>query len=199
MKRFLAITAAAAICVLAALAAFSGSARATYPGATNGRIAFGMNVNGNVDVYTALPGGQDLRRLTTDAGFDACAAYSADGQRIAYPMAPASTRSRAAPPTTAPPGRPRAVGSPPSISPAAPSTRSTPRTAATPRRSTPARASSSSPAGSRAAQTRKARTVSGPPERRFVRSRPIAAGGGALDSSPCATPAQRCCSTRAAR
>ena len=58
MKRLLAITAAAVICALAALAAFSGSARATYPGATNGRIAFGMNVNGNVDVYTALPGGK---------------------------------------------------------------------------------------------------------------------------------------------
>jgi Tol biopolymer transport system component len=84
MKRVLAITAVAAVCALAALAAFSSSARATYPGATNGRIAFGMNVNGNVDVYTALPSGQDLRRLTTDPGFDACAAYSADGQRIAY-------------------------------------------------------------------------------------------------------------------
>ena len=84
MKRLLAITEAAVICALAALAAFSGSARATYPGATNGRIAFGMNVNGNTDVYTALPGGQDLRRLTTDPGFDACAAYSPDGQRIAY-------------------------------------------------------------------------------------------------------------------
>ena len=84
MKRLLAVTAAAVICALAALAAFSGSARATYPGATNGRIAFGMNVNGNTDVYTALPGGQDLRRLTTDPGFDACAAYSPDGQRIAY-------------------------------------------------------------------------------------------------------------------
>jgi Tol biopolymer transport system component len=84
MKRLLASTAVAAICALAALAALSGSARATYAGATNGRIAFGMNVNGNVDVYTALPGGQDLRRLTTDPGFDACAAYSADGNRIAY-------------------------------------------------------------------------------------------------------------------
>src|SRR5215472_3775100 len=84
MKRLLAITAVAAICALSALVAFSGSARATYAGATNGRIAFGMNVNGNVDVYTALPGGQDLRRLTTDPGFDACAAYSADGNRIAY-------------------------------------------------------------------------------------------------------------------
>jgi Tol biopolymer transport system component len=84
MKRLLAITSVAAICALAALAALSGSARATYAGAANGRIAFGMNVNGNVDVYTALPGGQDLRRLTSDPGFDACAAYSADGQRIAY-------------------------------------------------------------------------------------------------------------------
>src|ERR1700756_5254773 len=84
MKRLLAITAVAAVCALTALGALSGSARATYAGATNGRIAFGMNVNGNVDVYTALPGGQDLRRLTTDPGFDACAAYSADGNRIAY-------------------------------------------------------------------------------------------------------------------
>jgi Tol biopolymer transport system component len=84
MKRALAMTALAAACTLAAVAAFSGSARATYGGATNGRIAFGMNVSGNTDVYTVLPNGEDLRRLTTDPGFDACAAYSADGRRIAY-------------------------------------------------------------------------------------------------------------------
>ena len=66
MKRALAIAAMAAVCALAALIALSGSARATYAGATNGRIAFGMNVNGNTDIYTALPGGQDLRRLTSD-------------------------------------------------------------------------------------------------------------------------------------
>ena len=84
MKRALAMTALAAACTLAAVAAFSGSARATYGGATNGRIAFGMNVNGNTDVYTVLPNGNDLRRLTTDPGFDACAAYSANGKRIAY-------------------------------------------------------------------------------------------------------------------
>jgi Tol biopolymer transport system component len=84
MKKRLAITAIAAVCVLATIAALSGSARATYAGATNGRIAFGMRVDGNVDVYTALPNGRDLRRLTTDPGFDACAAYSADGRRIAY-------------------------------------------------------------------------------------------------------------------
>src|SRR5262245_37939924 len=84
MKKALAITAAAAVCALAALAALNGSARATYAGATNGRIAFGININGNTDVYTARPDGQALSRLTTDPGFDACAAYSADGQRIAY-------------------------------------------------------------------------------------------------------------------
>jgi len=84
MKKRLAITAIAAVCALAALAALSGLARATYAGATNGRIAFGMTVNGNVDVYTVQPDGQGLQRLTTDPGFDACAAYSADGSKIAY-------------------------------------------------------------------------------------------------------------------
>jgi len=44
MKRALGITAVAAACALVALAALSGSARATYPGATNGRIAFGITV-----------------------------------------------------------------------------------------------------------------------------------------------------------
>ena len=65
MNRALAIAGAAAVCALAALVALSGSARATYRGATNGRIAFGMNINGNTDVYTVLPNGEDLRRLTT--------------------------------------------------------------------------------------------------------------------------------------
>jgi Tol biopolymer transport system component len=74
----------APVLALAALAAMAGAAHATYPGATNGRIAFGMNINGNTDVYSVRPGGQDLQRLTTDPGFDACAAYSADGRRIAY-------------------------------------------------------------------------------------------------------------------
>jgi Tol biopolymer transport system component len=83
MKKILAIT-AAAVCALAALATLNGSARATYRGEANGRLAFGININGNTDVYSVLPDGQDLQRLTTDPGFDACAAYSADGTRIAY-------------------------------------------------------------------------------------------------------------------
>src|SRR5438046_5147356 len=84
MKRTVVTTALAAMLAVAALAAVVGSARATYPGATNGRVAFGINVGGNVDVYSVRPNGQGLPRLTTDPGFDACAAYSADGRRIAY-------------------------------------------------------------------------------------------------------------------
>ena len=58
MNKTLATTALAAVLALAALAAVVGSARATYPGATNGRIAFGINVDGNTDVYTARPTGR---------------------------------------------------------------------------------------------------------------------------------------------
>jgi Tol biopolymer transport system component len=84
MNRTVVTTAVAAVLALVAMAAAVGSARATYPGATNGRLAFGIRINGNTDVYSVRPDGQDLRRLTDDPGFDACAAYSADGQRIAY-------------------------------------------------------------------------------------------------------------------
>lgn len=59
-------------------------AQATYPGTTDGRLAFGANVNGNFDVYSVLPDGQGLHRLTSDPGFDACPAYSADGKYIAW-------------------------------------------------------------------------------------------------------------------
>lgn len=84
MKRTVVTTALAAVLALAGLAAVVGSARATYSGATNGRLAFGIRIDNNTDVYSVRPNGQDLRRLTTDPGFDACAAYSADGRRIAY-------------------------------------------------------------------------------------------------------------------
>ena len=84
MNKTVVTTAVAAVLALAAMAAVVGSARATYRGETNGRLAFGININGNTDVYSVQPDGQDLQRLTTDPGFDACAAYSADGNRIAY-------------------------------------------------------------------------------------------------------------------
>src|SRR5438874_2710686 len=81
MKRLLAITAIAVICALAALAAFSGSARATYPGATNGRIAFGMNVNGNTDV---VPSEGGTPQQLTSVGNNVYPAFSPDGGKIVF-------------------------------------------------------------------------------------------------------------------
>src|SRR5207244_3673557 len=84
MNRTVVTIALAAAIAVVALAAASGPARATYPGATNGRLAFGIRIDNNTDVYSVRPDGQDLRRLTTDPGFDACAAYSADVTQIAF-------------------------------------------------------------------------------------------------------------------
>jgi Tol biopolymer transport system component len=71
--------------MVAALAAAVELARATYPGA-NGRLSFGVTAPGSAqpDVYSVLPNGHSLHRLTHDPAFDACAAYSADGKQIAY-------------------------------------------------------------------------------------------------------------------
>jgi Tol biopolymer transport system component len=80
-KRHLLLSIAGAVALGGALVA---PAAATYPGSV-GRLAFAMTgPDGNNDIYTALPNGSNLRRLTTDPGFDACAAYSADGQHIAF-------------------------------------------------------------------------------------------------------------------
>ncbi len=80
-KRRLALTFGAA---LALGGAWVGPAMATYPGDV-GRLAFAMTgPDGNNDIYTALPNGKNVRRLTSDPAFDACASYSADGQHIAF-------------------------------------------------------------------------------------------------------------------
>jgi len=69
---------------LALLLSMPIAASATYPGSLDGRLATGINVDGNTDIYTFLPNGQALQRLTTDPLFDACPAWSADGKRIAW-------------------------------------------------------------------------------------------------------------------
>jgi TolB protein len=73
-----------ALVLVAAVLGTIGAAEATYPGTSNGRLAFGMAVDGNRDIYSVMPGGQALHRLTDDPAFDACPAYSADGRRIAW-------------------------------------------------------------------------------------------------------------------
>ena len=57
MNKTLVTTALAAVLALLAMATLVGSAHATYPGATNGRLAFGINLGGNVDVYSVRPDG----------------------------------------------------------------------------------------------------------------------------------------------
>lgn len=61
--------------------------RATYPGTTDGRIAFGKNVvdpSVQADIYSVMPNGRALQRLTNDPAADICPAYSADGKEIAF-------------------------------------------------------------------------------------------------------------------
>jgi Tol biopolymer transport system component len=57
---------------------------ATYPG-TNGLLAFAMrDADGNAQINVAEPDGSGVQALTTGAYFHACAAWSADGSKIAY-------------------------------------------------------------------------------------------------------------------
>jgi Tol biopolymer transport system component len=74
-----------AVAVAASIAVvLARTASATYPGSNDGRLAFATNVGGNVDIYSVLPNGNDLRRLTSGPSFDACPSYSADGKEIAF-------------------------------------------------------------------------------------------------------------------
>ena len=69
---------------VALLALTAGSAFATTPGKV-GQLAFGASgKGGNVDVYAISADGSGFRRLTQHTGFDACAAYSPDGRRVAF-------------------------------------------------------------------------------------------------------------------
>jgi Tol biopolymer transport system component len=65
----------------------AGSSWAGYPG-HNGRLAFGVQTDpadpNSADIYTVKPDGHDRRRLTGPPAQDLCAAYSPDGQWIAY-------------------------------------------------------------------------------------------------------------------
>jgi Tol biopolymer transport system component len=82
--RLLLVVLAVVLAAAVQLADGAQRAHATYPGTNDGRLAFAMNVGGNVDIYSVLPNGNDLRRLTDDPSFDACPSYSADGKEIAF-------------------------------------------------------------------------------------------------------------------
>ncbi len=57
----------------------------TVQGVTNGRIAYGVKSSaGNFNIFSVLPDGTESKQLSTGAGNSLCAAYSADGKRIAY-------------------------------------------------------------------------------------------------------------------
>ena len=58
---------------------------ATYPGAENGRIAFGQRfADGSSNIFSVLPDGTGLRQLTAGSHNHLCAAYSPDGSKIAF-------------------------------------------------------------------------------------------------------------------
>jgi TolB protein len=62
-----------------------GPVAATYPGATNGRIAFGVRAaDGSANIFSVNPNGTSLSQLTHGPGNHLCPAFSADGRKIAY-------------------------------------------------------------------------------------------------------------------
>src|SRR5262245_45456254 len=71
MRKRVAVTFTIMLAVAGGITISGGTANATYPGETNGRLAFGMTVDGNTDIYSVLPNGEGLKRLTTNPGFDA--------------------------------------------------------------------------------------------------------------------------------
>jgi Tol biopolymer transport system component len=78
------VVAGSLIVVSAVLATTVSPVAATYPGA-NGKLAFAMrDADGNAQINVAEPDGTGVQQLTSGAYFHACAAWSADGTRIAY-------------------------------------------------------------------------------------------------------------------
>ena len=67
MKAFIALP-ATLVAALALLLAFVSPAAATYSGSNDGRLVFSATVDGNTDIYTVLPNGEDMRRLTDSGG-----------------------------------------------------------------------------------------------------------------------------------
>ena len=71
-----------AACLLA-LVGLENPAQAAFPGA-NGKIAFVSDRDGDNDIYTVGPTGDNLKRLTNNSKNDASPAWSPDGRKIVY-------------------------------------------------------------------------------------------------------------------
>ena len=72
--------------VVALLVAFPSSTSATYPGA-NGRIAYSFRshaIGADYEIFTVLPDGSGVQRLTDNTVSDFEPTWSADGRRLVY-------------------------------------------------------------------------------------------------------------------
>jgi TolB protein len=77
--------AAASAAAPSATPAPAPTAAANLAGNHNGRIAYGVRAaDGTANIFSVLPDGTNQRQLTTGAGNHLCAAYSADGNLLAY-------------------------------------------------------------------------------------------------------------------
>lgn len=75
--------AVAAVLAVAAMLAMSDVASPAHPGA-NGRIAFASESDGDFELYTVLPSGKGLRKVTNNRVDDGCPSWSPDGRWIAF-------------------------------------------------------------------------------------------------------------------
>jgi Tol biopolymer transport system component len=74
----------AAVSAVAVLAVAASSAQATFPG-ENGRITFSSDRLGHFEIYSALPGGGDVRRLTHSGEANSVVSdWSPDGRWIVF-------------------------------------------------------------------------------------------------------------------
>lgn len=71
------------VLVLALAAVLLGVARGAFPG-RDGRLVFAARVDSDWELYTVLPGGGGLRKLTNNLLDDSAPAWSPDGKRIAF-------------------------------------------------------------------------------------------------------------------
>jgi Tol biopolymer transport system component len=74
---------ALAVAAGASLAEQASTRASAFPG-ENGRIVFSQSLGSGADLYSALPDGSGLRRLTTSPEDDLDPAVSPDGKEIAF-------------------------------------------------------------------------------------------------------------------